>query len=210
MVIHLRSEPAARRAHVRAAVQDRVRRAADRPVPARHGVDERRVLGPGYMNWDISFFKHVPMGGNAAAAVPRRALQRVQHRSSGRGVDTARDLRLRHRRADRRELRQADRRHHQRAPHPARRAVHVRGEGSWWCGCLRTGRGGICRRDLADRGAAMGGGVPPRRLGGVRAERRELVGRGRPRTAGAGGQARSADPANRSSPSTSSSLTRPG
>ena len=21
-------------------------------------------IGPGFMNWDISFFKHVPMGGN--------------------------------------------------------------------------------------------------------------------------------------------------
>ena len=39
---HLRSESAARRAHLRAAVQDRVHRATDGSVPSRHG-PERRI-----------------------------------------------------------------------------------------------------------------------------------------------------------------------
>ena len=35
-------------------------------------------LGPGYMNWDISVFKHIPMGGTRRLAAAGRAVQRVQ------------------------------------------------------------------------------------------------------------------------------------
>ncbi len=82
------------------------------------------LQGPGFMNWDISFFKNVPMGGDAAAAVPRRALQRLRHRPVERRQHR-RDVRLQHRRADEHELRQAVRLDVQRPPHPARREVHV-------------------------------------------------------------------------------------
>ena len=77
----VRSEPAARRADVRAAVHA-PSASGRRPTSSGSATSTNdEYIGPGFMNWDISFFKHVPMGGNRAPAVPGRALQRVQHRS---------------------------------------------------------------------------------------------------------------------------------
>ena len=121
----VRSEPAARRAHVRPAVPHRVHRAADRPVPAGQRRLNDEYLGPGFMNWDISFFKNIPMGG------ARRLQFRLElYNAFNTDQWTARRHRARSSTictgaADRRDVRQADRRDVQRAAHPARRAVHV-------------------------------------------------------------------------------------
>ena len=79
--------------------------------------------GPGYMNWDFSFFKVVPRGGT-------RWLQfRVElynaFNSDQWTLQTRARSQLRHGRADRREFRQADGRDPERPPHPAGGEVHV-------------------------------------------------------------------------------------
>ncbi len=86
----------------------RVHRAPVRREPAGER-DGDEYQGPGYMNWDFSFFKIVPMGGTRRLQFRDRALQRVQHRPVDRDRHE-RDVQLRHWCADRRELRQADRR----------------------------------------------------------------------------------------------------
>ena len=82
-------------------------------------------LGPGYMNWDISVFKHVPLGG-ARRLQFRVELYNAFNTDQWTGGQHQRELRLHHRRVDQCEhVRPVDRRHQQRASHPARREVHV-------------------------------------------------------------------------------------
>ena len=130
VVHHLRPEPAAKRAHVRAAVPDRVRRAADRSVPSRDGA-ERRVPGSWLRELGLLGVQERADRRNAAAAVPGRAVQRVQHRPVDRRQHE-RHVRLHHRRTHECErLRQTDQQYPQRAPHPARREIHLlMGEGA--------------------------------------------------------------------------------
>ena len=80
--------------------------------------------GPGFMNWDFSFFKVRADGRNPPAAVPHRAVQRVRHRSVDRDRHE-RDLQLRtgvQTDANFGKLTGCDA---ERAPHPARREVQV-------------------------------------------------------------------------------------
>ena len=83
---------------------------------------------PGYINHDITFFKNFAIGP-AQPAVPRRALQRVQHDAVP-GRRQERGVRLRHRPADRHEFRP---RH--RCP-----AGHATASSSWGSGSASESR----------------------------------------------------------------------
>jgi carboxypeptidase family protein len=82
-------------------------------------------LGPGYVNWDISIFKNVPLGGARRLQFRGGAVQRVQLGSADNG-EYDRELRLHDRRVDQSGgLRPADRLHVERAAHSARGAAEL-------------------------------------------------------------------------------------
>ena len=85
-------------------------------------------LGPGFMNWDISFFKSVPMGGSRRLQF-RVELYNAFDTDQWNSLDTARSSTIQRTWP---AARQTDSNFGrltgttlQRAPHPARRAVHV-------------------------------------------------------------------------------------
>ena len=80
--------------------------------------------GPGFMNWDFSFFKYVPMGGTRRLQF-RVELYNAFNTDQWTGDDTSATFDYVTGAQTERELRQADRRDVERTPHPARRAVHV-------------------------------------------------------------------------------------
>ena len=170
----VRSHPAARRADVRAAVQDRVHRAPDRRVPARQ-LDQRRVHRAGLHELGHLVLQARADGRQPPPAVPDRALQRVQHRSVAADRDRhERDVQLRDRRADRHRVRQPDRRDAECAAHSARRAVHV-----LTVRHVDVGQALSRERLSVVRGTAAGPGMGrrSRRTGGAGARRRRHSGR---------------------------------
>ena len=116
----VRPEPPARRADVRSSVPHRVRLArwrCERPeLPG--DLDQRRVQSPGIHQQRHHVLQELRVR-TAQPAVPRGALQRVQHDAVP-GCGYGRDVRLRNRAADRHELRPRDRRSSELEPrHPA-------------------------------------------------------------------------------------------
>ena len=152
--VHVRPKPAARRAHVRAPAPDRVCRTSDRPVPSWNG-NERRVPGSRIRELGLLGVQECAGRRNPPVAVPGRAVQRVQFRPVD-GYQQQRHVRLHHWGAhERKRVRQADQQHSERAPHPARREVHILIAG-------RRGADGSSPPQLVSR---SGAGLPsPRRL----------------------------------------------
>ena len=88
---------------------------------------ERRIPGPGYMNWDISVFKHVPLGG-ARRLQFRVELYNAFNTDQWTGVNTNANFDYATGALTNGRLRPADRRDLERPPHPARRADYFLSE----------------------------------------------------------------------------------
>ena len=82
-------EPAAGRAHLRAPVQDRVHRGRRPTSSASATRSATNCIGPGLHELGHLGVQERPDGRHASAAVPGRALQRVQHRSVDRASTPA-------------------------------------------------------------------------------------------------------------------------
>ena len=119
----VRSEHLRRRPQLRQAVRHVMHRPADGSVPPRER-EGRRVSRSGFLELGHLVLQERPDGRVTSPAVPDRAVQRVRYRSVDRGRHECR-LQLRHRRADRYQLREVDRCNAERAAHSVGRAVHV-------------------------------------------------------------------------------------
>ena len=95
-----------------------------RPVPprqhARRRIHRTRVHELGHFVLQEHPDRRRRAGSSSASSSTTRSTP-----ISGPAVNTGGDVRLHHRRTDEHQLRQADRRDQQRAPHPARRPLHV-------------------------------------------------------------------------------------